>query len=128
MSGIVTVASGLEQVFESYIEQSRAHERANRLDAAWACLEAAHVLGQRTTRLHVRAHISMFAMAWRNRDLREMVGQLLRIVAAALITRIWVPHGNTGGSDVSAFKSMSIPDDLRELLARHDPGHKARQP
>lgn len=118
MSRAATTASGLKQVFESYLEQSRAHGRAGRPDAAWACLEAAHVLGQRATRLHVRAHASMFSMAWRDKDLREIVGQLSRIVTAALFTRIWVPQGNTGGSDVSPLKSMPIPDDLQELLAQ----------
>ena len=120
MSSTVTAASGLAEVFESYIEQSRAHASALRLEAAWAYLEAAHVLGQQTTRLHVRAHLAMLAMAWRNRNSREIVGQLSRIVAAALITRIWVPQGNTGGSDVSALKSMPIPDDLQELFAQFD--------
>ena len=60
----------------------------------------------------------MFSMAWRDKDLREIVGQLSRIVIAALFTRIWVPQGNTGGSDVSPLKSMPIPDDLQELLAQ----------
>ena len=120
MSRTATTAPRLKQVFESYLEQSRAHERAGRPDAAWACLEAAHVLGQRSTGLHVRAHVSMFGMAWRKRDPREIVGQLSWIVAAALITRIWVPRGNTGGSDVSALKSMPISDDLQELLAQFD--------
>ena len=28
-----------------------------------------------------------------------------------------VPHGNTGGSNVSAFRSMPVPDDLATLIA-----------
>lgn len=106
-----TMTSELERSFDSYINQSRAHELSDRVDAAWSCLEAAHVL-------HVRAHAAMLGMAWRNRDTRESLAQVLRIVAAALITRIWVPQRNTGGSSVSAFKLMSIPDDLQELLAQ----------
>ena len=31
------------------------------------------------------------------------------------------PVGNTGGTDVSAFQPMPVPDDLRPLLALEDP-------
>lgn len=113
-------ASDLERAFDSYVDQSRTHESSGGVDAAWACLEAAHVLGQGTTRLHVRAHAAMLGMAWRSRDARESLGQVTRLLAAALITRIWIPQGNTGGSNVSAFESMPIPDDLQDLLDRSD--------
>jgi hypothetical protein len=36
------------------------------------------------------------------------------------VTKTWaglVPQGNTGGSGVSAFRSMAIPDDLAGLIA-----------
>lgn len=49
---------------------------------------------------------------------REITGQIGRIIGAG--TKTWlglVPHGNTGGADVSAFKSMAIPDDLASLIA-----------
>lgn len=121
-------ASELERTFDFYIDQSRTHDLGGRVDAARACLEAAHVLGQRSTRLHVRAHAEMLGMSWRSGHTRELLGQVVRIMAAALITRIWVPQGNTGGSNVSAFRAMPIPDDLRELLARHDADHKPREP
>lgn len=100
------------------------------LDAGHACFERgdhseafrhferAHILGQRRTGLHVRAHIAMLKVAWRRRDTREIVGQLTRVVAAAMFSRIWVPEGNTGGANVSAVKPMPIPDDLQEILRR----------
>lgn len=81
-------------------------------------LERAHILGQRHTGLHVRSHVGMLGLAWQRRDLREIAGQLLRIVAAALFSRLWVPDGNTGGADVSAFRRMPVPEDLREVLMR----------
>jgi hypothetical protein len=101
------------------------------LDAGYACFERedfseafrhferAHILGQRRTGLHVRAHIAMLKVARRRRDTREVVGQLTRVVAAAVFSRIWVPEGNTGGANVSAVKPMPIPDDLREILKRN---------
>ena len=56
-------------------------------------------------------------VGWLRRDRREgIAGQLSRIVAAALFSRIWVPDGNTGGANVSALKRMPIPEDLKSFL------------
>ena len=51
---------------------------------AFRHFERAHILGQRRTRLHVRTHIAMLKLAWRRRDKREILGQLSRVVAAAV--------------------------------------------
>lgn len=107
----------LKKAYWMHRQMARDHENARRLDAAFSCLEAAHILGQRRTALHVGAHAAMWMLAWRRRDLKEIAGQSVRIVAAAIVTWIWVPSGNTGRSDVSAFKQMPLPDDLRDLLA-----------
>jgi uncharacterized protein DUF3703 len=85
---------------------------------AFRRFERAHILGQRSTRLHVRAHVAMLRIARRRGDKREIVGQLKRIVAAALFSRIWVPTGNTGGANVSAMQRMPIPEDLQRILDR----------
>jgi Protein of unknown function (DUF3703) len=42
-------------------------------------------------------------------DVREVVGQLPRIVASILFSRRWVPRGNSGRPRVSAFKPMPLP-------------------
>jgi hypothetical protein len=79
----------------------------------FAHLERAHVLGQASTVLHVVAHVHMAAWALRERDLRELRGQLFRIVGAATKTALgWIPSGNTGGANVSPFKPLPIPTDL----------------
>ena len=83
---------------------------------AFRRFERAHILGQRRTRLHVRAHVAMLLVAWARRDKRELAGQLTRIMAAALFSRIWVPEGNTGGANVSALKRMQVPEDLQRIL------------
>jgi hypothetical protein len=46
-------------------------------------------------------------------------GQLSRIFAASIFSRIWVPVGNTGRANVSAMKPMPMPDDLRILFERN---------
>jgi Protein of unknown function (DUF3703) len=101
-------------------ELDHAHHacRTGKLDDAFAHFERAHVLGQRLTWLHVRAHVGMLRIGWMRRDIREVAGQLTRIVAAAVFSRIWVPSGNTGGANVPAMRPMPIPDELRAILSR----------
>lgn len=87
--------------------------------SAFRHLERAHVLGQASTREHVRVHWRMLRWALAHGDRREAVGQLLRIVGAASKTAIgFVPHGNTGGAAVSPFRRMTIAPDLAEIIAR----------
>ncbi|MGX7953534.1 DUF3703 domain-containing protein [Tsuneonella sp. HG249] len=85
--------------------------------AAFQHLERAHILGQRSTVHHVRVHWHMLMWSIRRQSFREVVGQTFRVSAAAGVT--WaglVPHGNTGGADVSPFRPMNIPPDLRAAI------------
>ena len=94
----------------------RAEARAERA-LAFRHLERAHVLGQAATVEHVRVHWRMLLWALHHRQAREAAGQLGRLAAAALMTGFgWLPDGNTGGADVSAFRPMPIPPDLQHLI------------
>lgn len=85
--------------------------------AEFTRLERAHVLAQSDTRLHVLVHASMLLWGVRQRSTREVFGQLLRIAGAATKTVIGlVPHGNTGGANVSAFRRMPIAPELQRLI------------
>lgn len=80
-------------------------------------LENAHVLGQESTRFHMQVHCLMFVWAWRQRDLQECLGQVLRIMGALSKTAIGlVPSGNTGGGNVSPFKAMPINHELSKII------------
>jgi hypothetical protein len=95
--------------------------RAAELDAAhgFAHLERAHVLGQASTREHVRVHWRMLRWAWRHRDARELAGQALRIVGAATKTFVGlVPAGNTGGANVSAVRPMPLDPELASIIEK----------
>lgn len=84
---------------------------------AFSYLERAHVLGQSSTRLHVRVHWHMLVWGLRQRSAREVAGQALRIAGAVLLTPFGlVPAGNTGGANVSPLKPMPIPLDLQGAL------------
>ena len=88
--------------------------------AAFAHLERAHILSQFSTRDHVRVHTAMLRWGIAQRDVREVVGQVLRIIAAATKTAFgWIPVGNTGGANVSPIKPMPLPADLAQIIAHH---------
>ena len=92
---------------------------------AFACLERAHVLGQASTVQHVRVHLRMFTWGWRQRSIRECVGQVLRILGAATKTAVGlVPAGNTGGSNISPFKPLPVAPDLAALIQNAQPRAK----
>lgn len=80
-------------------------------------LENAHVIGQESTYWHVKVHVLMFFWSVRNRQFKEMIGQIFRIVGAATKTAFgFVPKGNTGGSNVSPFKVMPIRPEHQTII------------
>ena len=83
------------------------------------CLEDAHVLGQQSTCWHTTVHIEMMLWGLRNMALKQVMGQIVRIVGALTKTAIGlVPEGNTGGVDVSPFRPMPVRPDLKEIISR----------
>jgi len=104
---------------ESEILAAYQAEAQGQPDVAFSHLERAHVLGQTSTVEHVRVHWHMFLWGIRQRNVQECLGQLLRIVGAAIGTAIGlVPQGNTGGTNVTPFKSMPIPPELAALIEK----------
>lgn len=104
------------EAWESELQAAQRWLAAGDFASAFHHLERAHILGQRSTRAHVRVHWEMLRIGCSRSDWREVFGQISRLVAATLFSRLWVPEGNTGGANVSAFKPMPIPADLLRLL------------
>ena len=102
--------------FGAEMRAASAARAAGALDDAFAHYERAHIVAQRHPWRHARAHVGMLAVGFARRDAREILGQLLRIPAALTKSRLWVPRGNTGGANVSAFAPMPIPADLAPLV------------
>jgi hypothetical protein len=110
--------SRIHSYVDAELAAAEVAELAGDLSKGFRHLERAHVLGQRSTVQHVRVHLRMLMWGIRHNDRRQVVGQIFRVIGAA--TKTWaglVPQGNTGGSDVSGFRSMAIPDDLAGLIA-----------
>lgn len=100
------------------LAQASAARKAGDLPAAWRALERAHILSQPAAWLHTRVHLSMLALALRTRDVRELLGQLVRLSVAALGSALGrYPVGNTGRARVPINEPMPIAPELAAILA-----------
>ena len=61
----------------------------------------------------------MLLWAVKQGNIGEFFGQLFRIAGAATKTVFGlVPHGNTGGANVSPFKAMPIEPNLNTIIKK----------
>lgn len=104
------------EMYEKELSLARVALACGRFEVCFGHLERAHVLSQRMTGRHTRVHALMLVAGWRRGDWREVAGQLPRMLASLLFSRLWVPRGNSGRARVSAFKPMPVPADLRHLV------------
>jgi hypothetical protein len=108
-----------EQAREIYWQEMTAAKAAATADARWYHLERAHIVSQPDPWLHTRNHVGMLALALRQHDRREALGQIVRIIVAApgsLSGRY--PEGNTGRVAAGLTTPMPIPADLAAALTR----------
>ncbi|MFD4140314.1 MULTISPECIES: DUF3703 domain-containing protein [unclassified Streptomyces] len=83
----------------------------------WRAVERAHILSQPWPGAHTRTHAVMLRLAVRDRDLLEVLGQLVRLVVAAPGSAAGrYPTGNTGRTRAGLTTPMPVPDDLAALL------------
>jgi hypothetical protein len=104
------------EVYEEELSRAREALESGNFEVCFAHLERAHVLSQRMTGKHTHVHWLMLVAGWRRGDYREVVGQVPRMLASILFSRLWVPRGNSGRARVSALEPMPVPDDLRHLV------------
>lgn len=83
---------------------------------AYHWIKRTHILTQRRTLLHAKSHVLMLFVGTRAQDPREVLGQIPRVIAALLFSRVWVPRGNTGRARISAFQVMPLSPELESLL------------
>ena len=106
-----------------YVEQelvlAKQARKQNNASAEFKHLENAHVLGQASTLLHTKVHVLMLFWAVRQVNIKEGLGQVMRIVGAATKTAIgFIPAGNTGGANVSAFKVLPVSPKLAPIITK----------
>lgn len=114
---MIGMNSDLAKHIELELDNALSAQVSGNLDLAFSHLERAHVLGQSSTLTHTRVHWAMLKVGLKRRDVREIWGQIVRIVGAATKTPFGIyPTGNTGGANVWFFKPLPIPLDLQRLL------------
>ncbi|MEX1214458.1 DUF3703 domain-containing protein [Saccharospirillum sp.] len=108
--------SELKECYRTELAAAERAEISGNFHTAFSHLERAHILSQRFALAHALTHLRMLRLGWRLRDKREVWGQIPRILAALVFSRIWIPVGNTGRARVSAFAPMALPEDLAQVL------------
>lgn len=95
------------------------HELAQARSAGepWPHLERAHIISQPWAGPHTRVHWTMLTVAVRQRDRRELLGQLVRVMVAGpgSFTGRY-PPGNTGRTTMGLTETAPLPTDLAQLL------------
>lgn len=111
----------IKKCVDAEIERASDLVKTGDLAAAFHHLERAHIIGQSVTFDHTRVHWLMLKIGWRKRDVKEVFGQIIRIIGASTKTPFGIyPSGNTGGANVWFFKPMPVPPDLREIIRESD--------
>lgn len=105
------------QAYDQEVSLAALALQSRNLELCFVHLERAHVLAQRMTLRHTYVHWLMLVAGLRQRDYREVVGQVPRMLASALLSWLWIPHGNTGRARVGALKRMTVPKDLRHSFS-----------
>ena len=89
------------------------------IQGAFYHLERAHVLGQASTFEHTRVHWRMLKLGIKLGSVREIWGQIVRLIGSATKTPFGIyPRGNTGGANVWFFKPLPVPKDLEQILEK----------
>ncbi|WP_433498800.1 DUF3703 domain-containing protein [Sphaerimonospora sp. CA-214678] len=102
----------------AYRAEMNAARTTTDIEQRWRHLERAHILSQPWPWPHTRNHVAMFALAIVQRDRREALGQVVRIIVAAPGSALGrYPEGNTGRAGVSLTQPMPMPTDLAAVLA-----------
>lgn len=109
----------LKEAYDSELYKALKEEEHGDSELAWRHLERAHILSQSRPWLHIFVHIQMIFFATRNGDLKEIFGQIPRILLAGPASFFdFAPKGNTGGTNAGMFTPMEIPEDLKSKIER----------
>lgn len=109
------------QIVESLVTEAEAASVRGEVEKAWALLAKAHVISQPVAWPHTVVHWKMLSLALRTRNVKEILGQLFRLFAAAPGSVLKkYPKGNPGTSDVSAFQAMPVSTEVQSIIDRID--------
>ena len=111
------IPKGLRSFYLNELNLYRCSLHSGDLTQAWHHLERSHILGQSYPLEHTYSHWLMLKFGFRQRNVKEIFGQLIRLLVGGWKSFIdHVPLGNTGGSNVPPLKKMELPKDLAHIL------------
>ncbi|MGB1230849.1 MAG: DUF3703 domain-containing protein [Winogradskyella sp.] len=106
----------LKQEFYNQLNLGKNELKRNNYSTAFYHFENAHILGQKHLYRHTLSHLWMLFFGLKTKSVKEVFGQLFRLIASLLFTLIWVPVGNTGGANTSATKPMPIRKESQKFF------------
>ena len=102
--------------FYNQLAQGKHLLKKKEFKSAFYHFENAHILGQKNTYRHTLSHFWMLVVGLKTQNLKEISGQIIRIIASIIITPFWIPTGNSGGTNISAIKSIPIRKELEKFF------------
>lgn len=116
------IPKGLKEHHQNELSLYRLSLNRKEYTAAWKHLERSHILGQAYPYEHTYSHWLMLKFGFRQKNAKEVLGQLLRLAVGGWKSFIdHIPTGNTGGSNVPPLKKMELPQDLNIILNQYKP-------
>jgi len=104
-------------VFSHLVDQALKAVKPQDQPRRWLLLEAAHMVAQTRLVPHARAHALMLTTACHADDWAEAMDQAFRLALVPLGHLSGrLPLGNTGRSNVSAFKPIEIKPEIRQVI------------
>ena len=112
-----TMPNRLKPFFREELKIAQNYFLNNDFMASWYHLERAHILGQPYPYHHTLVHWSMLLFGIKVKDLREIIGQIPRLLVGGVKSFVGeIPVGNTGGANVPPLRCMEIPNDLKLII------------
>lgn len=109
-----------QQRVKILFNELRLYTEARAINNHEECLKhlgRAHILSQSHWFRHLYIHFLMFEYAWKRKDLKELMGQSLRVIITIPGHMIGkVPKGNIGWSTMGLLETSQIPNDLKDFF------------
>lgn len=112
----------LKEYYDNELRFYRLSLLKGNLSQAWNHLERSHIIGQSYPFEHTYSHWLMLKFGFRQKNVKEVLGQVVRLLVGGWKSFIdHVPTGNTGSADVPPLKKMELPQDLNNILNQYKP-------
>jgi len=117
MKFYTTMPKGLEPYFERELKLASTFLKSGDLFQSWHHLERAHIIGQPYPLAHSVVHWKMLLFGIRTKNTKEIIGQIPRLLFGGVKSFVGkIPIGNTGGANVPPLRSMSIPEEIQQII------------